>query len=187
MILILCAPSGSGKSTMVRHLLTAFPNRFELSISCTTRSPRGQEVNGREYYFISRDEFESLIANNAFVEYEQVYKGLYYGTLKSEVERIQSAGHTPVFDVDVKGGLHLKDLFGAQAVSVFIMPPSLEELSRRLHARGDTAEDMIQQRLAKAAIEMQDAPLFDYRIVNDKLEIAAKQLDTLLNHLNPPV
>ena len=181
MIIILCAPSGSGKSTMVRHLLDTYPGKYEVSISATTRAPRGQEVHGKEYYFISREDFEQHILNNDFIEYEQVYEGLYYGTLKSEIERIQQAGRTIVFDIDVKGGLNLKKIFGNEACAIFIAPPSVEELSRRLHSRGDTSEDMIQKRLAKAEIEMADAPHFDHIVVNDDLEIAKKELDKVIN------
>lgn len=180
MIIILCAPSGSGKSTMVRHLLDTYPGKYELSISATTRAPRGQEQHGKEYYFISREAFEQHILNNDFIEYEQVYDGLYYGTLKSEVERIQSAGRTIVFDIDVKGGINLKRIFGEEALAIFIAPPSVEELSRRLHGRGDTSEEMIKKRLAKAEIEMADAPYFDYVIVNDDLAIAKAQLDKVI-------
>ena len=180
MIIILCAPSGSGKSTMVKHLLTTYPEQYELSISATTRAPRGQEQNGKEYYFISREEFEQHISNNDFVEYEQVYEGLYYGTLKSEIERIQSAGRTIIFDIDVKGGINLKHIFGDEALAIFIAPPSVEELSRRLHGRGDTCEDMIQKRLAKAEIEMADAPHFDYIVVNDDLTKAKADLDEII-------
>lgn len=180
MIIILCAPSGSGKSTMVKHLLETYPGQYELSISATTRAPRGQEQHGKEYYFISLEEFEQHIANQDFVEYEQVYEGLYYGTLKSEIERIQSAGRTIVFDIDVKGGLNLKRIFGDDALAIFIAPPSVEELSRRLHGRGDTSEEMIQKRLAKAEIEMADAPYFDKIIVNDDLAKAKAELDKLI-------
>lgn len=177
MILIFSAPSGSGKSTMVNHLLTAFPNMFELSISATTRPPRGEEVNGREYYFMSVAEFEQLVREDAFVEHEQVYEGLYYGTLKHEIYRIEQAGHHVLFDVDVKGGINLKRIFGDRALSLFIAPPSIEELDRRLHGRGDTGEDMIQKRLAKAQIEMKDACHFDQIVVNDHLDKAFHTLD----------
>lgn len=183
MIVILCAPSGSGKSTMVKHLLTTYPDKYELSISATTRAPRGEEQHGKEYYFISREDFEQHIAQNDFIEYEQVYEGLYYGTLKSEIERIQSAGRTIVFDIDVKGGINLKRIFGDEALAIFVAPPSVEELSRRLHGRGDTSEDMIQKRLAKAEIELADAPLFDHIIVNDDLAKAKANLDEVIkNH-----
>jgi guanylate kinase len=182
MIIILCAPSGSGKSTMVRHLLDTYPGQYELSISATTRAPRGQEQHGKEYYFISRDEFEQHIKNNDFIEYEQVYEGLYYGTLKSEIDRIQLAGKSIVFDIDVKGGINLKKIFGDKAISIFVAPPSIEELSRRLHGRGDTSEDMILKRLAKAELEMQDAPHFDRIIINDDLDTAKKDLDREIAH-----
>ena len=183
MILIFCAPSGSGKSTMVKHLLAHFPNLFALSVSCTTRAPRGKEQNGREYYFVSREQFEQQVAQGAFVEYEQVYEGLYYGTLKSEITRIQAEGKTAIFDIDVKGGINLKRIFGKEAAAVFIAPPSIEELKRRLHGRGDTAPEMIEKRIAKASIEMADAPLFDYTIVNDRLDKAQRELEKLLVEL----
>jgi guanylate kinase len=162
---------------MVRHLLETYPGEYELSISATTRAPRGQEQHGKEYYFISLNEFEQHIQNNDFIEYEQVYEGLYYGTLKSEIERIQSAGRIIVFDIDVKGGINLKKIFGDDALSIFIAPPSVEELSRRLHGRGDTSAEMIAKRLAKAEIEMADAPQFDKIIINDDLKQAKDALD----------
>lgn len=180
MIYIFCAPSGSGKSTMVQHLLTEYPGKFELSISCTTRAPRGQEQHGKEYYFISVEEFQQRIAENAFIEHEQVYEGLYYGTLKSEIERIEAAGKSVIFDVDVKGGINLKRILGEKATSIFVCPPSIEELSRRLHGRGDTSEEMIQKRLAKASIEMEDAPKFDVQLINNSLEQAFADLDEIV-------
>lgn len=183
MILIFCAPSGSGKSTMVSHLLSKYDGRFALSISCTTRAPRGQEQHGKEYYFISREEFEQKIKENAFIEHEQVYEGLYYGTLRSEISRIEGMGMIPVFDIDVKGGINLKRIFGDEALSVFICPPSIDELSKRLHGRGDTSEEMIEKRLAKAAIEMADAPHFDVQLVNRDLNEAFAQLDKLVEPL----
>ncbi len=180
MIYIFCAPSGSGKSTMVKHLLEKHPDLFELSISCTTRAPRGQEVHGKEYYFVTVDEFQKRIANDEFIEYEQVYDGLYYGTLKQEIERIEKAGKQVLFDVDVKGGINLKNILGDRATSIFICPPSIEELSRRLHGRGDTSEEMIEKRLAKAAIEMEDMQYFDKVVVNDDLSHAFEQLDAIV-------
>ena len=180
MIFIFCAPSGSGKSTMVHHLLAYYPNKFELSVSCTTRAPRGQEVNGREYYFISLEDFEQRIKNGDFIEYEQVYEGLYYGTLRSEIDRIEKAGKSVIFDVDVKGGINLKRILGERATSIFVCPPSIEELSRRLHGRGDTSEEMIQKRLAKAAIEMEDAKYFDIQLVNNDLQTALADLDKIV-------
>lgn len=185
MIYIFCAPSGSGKSTMVKHLLTRYPNKFELSISCTTRAPRGQEVDGREYYFISPGDFEQRIRKGDFIEYEQVYEGLYYGTLRSEIDRIEHEGRAVIFDVDVKGGINLKRILGERATSIFVCPPSIEELSRRLHARGDTSEEMIEKRLAKATIEMEDAKHFDIQLVNNDLESAFANLDKIVEaHMN---
>ena len=180
MIYIFCAPSGSGKSTMVNHLLTKYPNLFELSVSCTTRAPRGQEVHGREYYFISPEEFQQRIQNDEFIEYEQVYEGLYYGTLKDEIARIEAAGKQVLFDVDVKGGINLKHILGDKAVSIFICPPSIEELRRRLEGRGDTSPEMIEKRLAKASIEMEDMKYFDRVVVNDDLQHAFEQLDAIV-------
>ncbi|MBO4690435.1 MAG: guanylate kinase [Paludibacteraceae bacterium] len=181
MIYIFCAPSGSGKSTMVNHLLTKHPNLFELSISCTTRAPRGQEVHGREYYFLTVDEFKNRIANNDFVEYEQVYEGLYYGTLKEEIERIEKAGKQVLFDVDVKGGINLKNILGDRATSIFICPPSVEELRRRLEGRGDTSPEMIEKRLAKAEEELSYKQQFDRIVVNDDLHRAYEQLDAIID------
>ena len=180
MIYIFCAPSGSGKSTMVQHLLNNYPNLFELSISCTTREPRGQEVHGREYYFITPDEFKARIENNDFIEYEQVYEGLYYGTLKQEIKRIEQAGRQVLFDVDVKGGINLKRILGDRATSIFICPPSIEELRRRLEGRGDTSPEMIEKRLAKAETELADMKYFDRGIINDGLQHAFEQLDAIV-------
>lgn len=180
MIYIFCAPSGSGKSTMVQHLLTNYPNLFELSISCTTREPRGQEVHGREYYFITPDEFKARIENNDFIEYEQVYEGLYYGTLKQEIKRIEQAGRQVLFDVDVKGGINLKRILGDRATSIFICPPSIEELRRRLEGRGDTSPEMIEKRLAKAETELADMKYFDRVVINDDLQHAFEQLDAIV-------
>ena len=181
MIYIFCAPSGSGKSTMVNHLLTKHPNLFELSISCTTRAPRGQEVHGREYYFLTVDEFKNRIANNDFVEYEQVYEGLYYGTLKEEIERIEKAGKQVLFDVDVKGGINLKNILGDRATSIFLCPPSVVELRRRLEGRGDTSPEMIEKRLAKAEEELSYKQQFDRIVVNDDLHRAYEQLDAIID------
>jgi guanylate kinase len=165
---------------MVNHLLSQYPNRFELSISCTTRPPRGQEVHGKEYYFITPEEFRQRIQNDEFIEYEQVYEGLYYGTLKEEIRRIENAGHQVLFDVDVKGGLNLKRILGEKATSVFICPPSIDELRKRLEGRGDTSPEMIEKRLSKASIEMEDMPHFDRVVVNDDLNHAFAQLDSIV-------
>ena len=176
MILIFSAPSGSGKSTLVQHLLDTRQD-MELSISATTRAPRGKEQDGKEYYFITRERFEELIKQDAFVEYEQVYHGTYYGTLRSEIDRIESAGHHVVFDIDVKGGINIKRLFGDKARSIFIAPPSLEILRERLTNRGTDSPEKIKERLAKAEIEMADAPLFDTILVNDDLNLTKQALD----------
>ncbi|MBQ7648356.1 MAG: guanylate kinase [Paludibacteraceae bacterium] len=176
MILIFSAPSGSGKSTLVQHLLDTRQD-IELSISATTRAPRGQEQDGREYYFITPERFEQLIKEDAFVEWQQVYKGTYYGTLRSEIERIEKAGHHVVFDIDVKGGINVKRMFGDRARAIFISPPSIEALRERLTKRGTDSPEKIEERLAKAEIEMADAPLFDTILVNDDLATTKKELD----------
>lgn len=176
MILIFSAPSGSGKSTLVQHLLDTRQD-IELSISATTRAPRGQEQDGREYYFITPERFEQLIKEDAFVEWQQVYKGTYYGTLRSEIERIENAGHHVVFDIDVKGGINIKRMFGDRARAIFISPPSIEALRERLTKRGTDSPEKIEERLAKAEIEMADAPLFDTILVNDDLATTKKELD----------
>ena len=180
MIYIFCAPSGSGKSTMVKHLLTMHPDLFELSVSCTTRPPRGQEVHGKEYYFISVEEFQKRIENGDFIEYQQVYDGLYYGTLKEEIDRIEALGREVLFDVDVKGGLNLKKILGDKATSIFICPPSIDELRRRLEGRGDTSPEMIEKRLAKAEEELSYKPRFDRVVINDDLAHAYEQLDAII-------
>jgi len=176
MILIFSAPSGSGKSTLVQHLLDTRQD-MELSISATTRAPRGKEQDGKEYYFISPERFEQLIHEDAFVEWEQVYKGTYYGTLKSEIDRIESAGHHVVFDIDVKGGINVKRMFGDRARAIFIAPPSIDALRERLTKRGTDSPEKIEERLAKAEIELADAPLFDTILVNDDLIAAKSALD----------
>jgi guanylate kinase len=169
---------------MVKHLLTNHPNLFELSVSCTTRSPRGEEVHGKEYYFISVEEFQKRIEHNDFIEYEQVYEGLYYGTLKEEIDRIEAAGRQVLFDVDVKGGLKLKGILGDQATSIFICPPSIPELRRRLEGRGDTTPEMIEKRLAKAEYELSFKEQFDRIVVNDDLTHAFEQLDAIIDEAN---
>ena len=178
-IIIFSAPSGSGKSTIVNHLLTLNIG-LEFSISATSRPPRGQERNGVEYYFLSSEEFERRIAAGDFVEHEEVYKGCYYGTLRSEVERIWAKGNTIVFDVDVKGGLNLKKIFGGDALTVFIQPPSVEELRRRLIGRGTDSVEKIEQRLAKAAEELTYADKFDAVIVNDDLQAAFAEAERVV-------
>ncbi|MBR2429705.1 MAG: guanylate kinase [Alistipes sp.] len=170
-LIIFSAPSGSGKTTIVRELLKRFP-QFEFSISATSRKPRGQEQHGVDYYFLSNEEFSQRVANNEFVEWEEVYEGTCYGTLKSEMERIWAKGNIIIFDVDVMGGINLKRLFGDDACSMFIMPPSVEELERRLRGRGTDAEEVIQKRVAKADFELSKASEFDHTVVNDDLQTA---------------
>ena len=170
-IIIFSAPSGSGKSTLIGHLLKRFP-QLEFSISATSRAPRGSEVNGKEYYFLTNEEFKNKVAAGEFVEWEEVYAGTCYGTLRSELKRIWDKGHVIVFDVDVKGGVNLKKIFGDDALSIFIMPPSVEELRRRLEKRGTDTPETIAKRVAKAEEEITYAPLFDKIVVNDSLETA---------------
>lgn len=179
-VLIFSAPSGSGKSTIVNHILGLHPE-IEFSISATSRPPRGQEKDGVEYYFLDVDDFRNRIQAGQFVEFEQVYEGRYYGTLKSEVERIWAKGHVIVFDVDVKGGVNLKKYFGDQALSVFIQAPSVEELHRRLIARKTDSPEAIAERVAKAAEEMTYAPKFDVVLVNDVLEEAYARAEKLVD------
>lgn len=188
-LVIFSAPSGSGKSTLVNYLMQQPESNFAFSISCTSRAPRGEEQHGREYYFLSPEEFRQRIANDEFLEYEEVYTDKFYGTLKSEVERLSSAGHTVLFDVDVKGGVNIKKFYGDRALSLFIQPPSIEELSRRLHSRGTDTEEVIQTRLEKAAYELTFAPQFDKVVINDDLEIAKKEVVKIVNDFlnNDPV
>ena len=168
-VIIFSAPSGAGKSTIVNHLLGMYPE-LEFSISATSREPRGKEVHGVEYYFFSSDEFRKLISEDKFVEYEEVYAGSFYGTLRSEVERIWAKGNTIIFDIDVQGGVNLKRIFGDQALSVFIQAPSVEELRKRLVGRGTDSDEAIERRVSKAASEMEFAAgKFDYTLINDDL------------------
>ena len=177
-LIIFSAPSGSGKSTVVQWLMKEHPElKLYFSISCTSRAPRGTEQNGVEYFFISPEEFREKIAHDDFVEYEEVYTDRFYGTLKSQVEKQLLAGQNVVFDVDVKGGVNIKKFYGNEALSLFIQPPSIEELRRRLEGRATDTPEAIRERLAKAEYELTFAPQFDHIIVNDDLE-TAKQ-DTL--------
>ena len=180
-VIIFSAPSGAGKSTVVNHLLGLYP-QFEFSISATSRAPRGQEQDGVEYYFIDAERFRELIARDAFVEYEEVYQDRFYGTLKSEVERIWEKGHVIVFDVDVKGGVNLKKYFGDAALSVLIVPPSMEVLEARLRGRGTDSEEAIRERLDKASSELEFAAgKFDRDLVNDKLEETFAEAEALVD------
>ncbi|MBQ2413620.1 MAG: guanylate kinase [Rikenellaceae bacterium] len=180
-LLIFSAPSGSGKTTIVRRLLEQFSN-LEFSISATSRAPRGVEQNGVDYYFLSAEEFAEAVAANKFVEWEEVYKGTCYGTLRSEMERIWSKGNVILFDVDVMGGIRLKEIFGNDAMSIFVMPPSIEELRRRLEGRGTDAPEVIEKRIAKAAFELTKAPQFDKQVVNDNLEVAVAEVAEIVKN-----
>lgn len=179
-VIIFSAPSGAGKSTVVNHLLRLYPE-LEFSVSATSRAPRGEEKHGKEYYFFSEEEFRRLISEDAFVEYEEVYAGSFYGTLRSEVERIWAKGHTIIFDIDVKGGVNLKRIFGDQALSIFIQAPSVEELRRRLIGRGTDTMEAIERRVAKAEAEMEYASgKFDCTLVNDVLETALTEAEKVV-------
>ena len=174
-LIIFSAPSGSGKSTIINWLMQHPELCLAFSVSCTSRAPRGTEQDGVEYFFISADEFRQRIANDEFVEYEEVYEGRFYGTLKSQVERQLETGQNVVFDVDVNGGLRIKEFYGERALSVFIQPPSIEELRRRLEGRGTDAPEVIDQRIARAEYELSQASRFDRIVVNDQLEVAEQE------------
>jgi len=175
-MLIVSAPSGSGKSTIVQWLMQEHPElRLYFSISCTSRAPRGTEQNGVEYFFISPEEFREKIQNDEFLEYEEVYHDRFYGTLKQQVERQRNDGQNVVFDVDVKGGINIKKYYGDEALSLFIQPPSVEELRKRLEGRGTDTPEAIQERLDKAEYELTFAPQFDKVVVNDDLETAKQE------------
>lgn len=178
--LIFSAPSGSGKSTIVNSLLQHPELKLAFSVSATSRAPRGSEQNGVEYIFISEEEFRRRISNGEFLEYEEVYQGCFYGTLKEQVESRLAAGYNIVFDVDVEGGCNIKNYFGKRALSVFIMPPSVEELRRRLIKRGTDSEEMIEKRVSKAGLEIGYAPRFDVTIVNDKMQDACDEAYSII-------
>ena len=174
-VLIFSAPSGSGKSTIVNHILGIYKDQMEFSISATSRAPRGAERDGKEYHFVTPEKFRELIAKDSFV-----YEDHFYGTLKSEVERIWAAGHVIIFDVDVKGGVNLKKYFGDKALSIFVQAPSVEALRERLVKRGTDSPEAIEERVAKAAEEMTYAPKFDYVRVNDDLKTAVAEVEKVV-------
>jgi guanylate kinase len=171
-LIIFSAPSGSGKTTLVRHVLKTFPNDIEFSISATSRPKRGIEQNGKDYYYLSVDDFKEKVANNEFLEWEEVYAGTHYGTLKAEVERIWAKGKAVIFDIDVEGGLNLKNQFKQDALAVFVMPPSIKILEERLHSRSTDSKESIARRISKAEKELKTAELFDVFILNENLSDA---------------
>ena len=172
-LIIVSAPSGTGKSTIISWLMKEHKElNLAFSISCTSRPPRGTEQNGVEYFFLTPEEFRQRIDNEEFLEYEEVYEGRFYGTLKSQVERQLDAGQNVVFDVDVKGGVNIKRFYGDEALSIFIQPPSIQELRRRLEGRGTDSPDVIDQRIARAEFELTFADKFDKIVINDILEYA---------------
>ena len=175
-LVIFSAPSGAGKTTIVRHLLSLGLN-FGFSVSATTRRPRGTEQNGKDYYFLSVEEFKDRINRDEFLEWEEVYTGCFYGSLKSEVDRICKNGQNILFDVDVVGGSNIKKFYGEKALAVFIQPPSINELEKRLLARSTDCIDVIKQRIAKAEYELTFVNLFDIVIINDQLEVALQEAE----------
>ncbi len=179
-LVIFSAPSGAGKTTIVHRLIDAMPE-LEFSVSATSRAPRATEQDGRDYYFLSPKEFDDAIAAGRFVEWEEVYAGTRYGTLRSELDRIWSAGHTILFDVDVMGGLRLKSIFEERALAIFVMPPSVEELRRRLEGRNTDAPEVLDRRIAKAELELSYASRFDRVIVNDDLNEAVEEAYDLIH------
>ena len=173
-VIIFSAPSGSGKTTIIKRLLTYFPE-FEFSISATSRQARAGEVEGQDYYFLTKESFDEKVKNDLFLEGEEVYAGTCYGTLKSEIERIWANGKIVVFDVDVLGGMRLKQYFGSKALSIFVMPPSIEVLEQRLRIRNTETEEAIQKRLSRSSLELQHSPKFDITVVNNILEQAVDE------------
>lgn len=184
-IIIISAPSGCGKSTIINAILAQGDIDMQFSVSATNRSPREGEKHGVNYFFLTDEEFKAAIEQDAFVEHEEVYPGRFYGTLKSEVERICSAGHNVVLDIDVKGGVNVKRMYGNRAISIFIMPPSVEELRRRLVSRATDAPEVIEERVGKAEYEIGFAPQYDCCIVNDDLTVAiADARKAILDFIN---
>lgn len=179
-LIIFSAPSGAGKTTIVKKLLEKYGDKIAFSISASTRQPRGEEIDGKDYYFISKEEFLHRIAKKEFVEFEEVYSGTFYGTLRSEIERIWSSGKSVIFDIDVVGGLHLKRKFGENALAIFVQPPSMGVLIERLRGRGTDSEEKLQERIAKADKELAYAEQFDVVLSNDDLAEACEQASTLL-------
>jgi guanylate kinase len=187
-LLVFSAPSGSGKTTIVRHLLGLPDLNLEFSISAATREPRGEEVNGKDYYFISIPEFKKHIKAEDFIEWEEVYRDNFYGTLKTEVERIWALGKNVIFDIDVAGGLRIKHKFPEETLAVFVKPPSVDELKRRLKERSTESDDKINMRIAKASVELATAPQFDKIIKNYDLDVAKEEAYQLVKEfVNEPL
>jgi guanylate kinase len=180
-ILIITAPSGAGKTSITRHLLRKFEGKLEFSISAATRQARGNEKNGVDYYFMPQEEFNNKIQHEEFIEWEMVYEGKYYGTLKSELQRIWSEGRIPVLDIDVKGAIHVQQQFPETTLSIFIEPPSVEELKRRLHSRGTESEDSLNARVNKASYELSFSHSFNHIIVNSNLERACAEAEEIVS------
>lgn len=180
-LFVFSAPSGSGKTTIVRHLLKQERFNLEFSISATSRAPRGEEVDEKDYYFISLKEFKQKIKNDAFLEWEEVYRDNFYGTLKTEVERIWAQGKHVIFDIDVVGGLRIKKKFPEETLAVFVKPPSVDELKIRLKKRKTESDDKINMRIAKASVELATAPQFDKIIKNYDLEVALQEAEDLVD------
>ncbi len=180
-LIVFSAPSGSGKTTIVRHLLQQPELNLEFSISATSREKRGNEIDGKDYYYLSLKAFKTKIKTNAFLEWEEVYRDNFYGTLKSEIERIWANGKHVIFDIDVSGGLRIKRKFPEQTLAIFVKPPDLNELVRRLKDRGEESEDKINMRVAKAPSELATAPLFDKIVVNANLEEALDEAYNLVS------
>ncbi|MBQ1190814.1 MAG: guanylate kinase [Bacteroidales bacterium] len=176
-VFIFSAPSGSGKTTILKQIFEKFPNLFGFSVSATNRPARDGEIDGRDYYFLSDNQMKEKIANGDFLEWEQVYEGRYYGTLKSELDRIWSEGKVVVFDVDVKGGINIKNMLKDEAFAIFIMPPSVEELKKRLKGRNTETAESLQQRLARAEMEISKSDNFDTVILNDDLTLAVNEVE----------
>ena len=181
-LIVFSAPSGSGKTTIVRHLLGIEKLNLEFSISATSRAPRGEEVDGKDDYFLSLKEFKNKIKTDEFLEWEEVYRDNFYGTLKSEVERIWAKGKHVIFDIDVVGGIDIKRIYPERTLSVFVKPPSIEELKIRLKKRSTESDDKINMRVAKASIELATAPQFDFIIENNELDVALKEAEELAHN-----
>lgn len=180
-LIVFSAPSGSGKTTIVKHLLGVEHLNLEFSISATSRAKRGDEVDGKDYYFLSAKEFKQHIKDDAFLEWEEVYRDNFYGTLKTEVERIWAEGKNVIFDIDVSGGLRIKRKFPEETIAIFVKPPSVDALKIRLKKRKTESEDKINMRVAKASAELATAPLFDTIVINDDLESALKEAEQKVN------